>query len=306
MNTPIILAVDDDPVNLEIIEATFEDTGYDLRCVDGGKRALEALNDENLSIDLVILDRMMPDVDGLEVLRKMKENPRLERTPVVMQTAAAAPEQVAEGLRAGAYYYLTKPYAPAALRTIVRAALEDRWRLREVAPQARPLIDALRFAEAATFSIRSLADAEELAGLFAAFCGEPRLALIGFTELLVNSVEHGNLAVGYKEKGVLKRESRWREEIERRSNLAQYRERRVRVTLQRVKDRIAYRIVDQGEGFDWKRFIDFDPDRAFDPNGRGIALTRTIGFSDLHYESTGNVAVGTVALSSSAVLANEV
>jgi CheY-like chemotaxis protein len=113
-----ILAVDDDTMNLDIISATFDGSGVDITYADGGARAVALLDDPSACHDLVVLDRMMPGMDGMEVLRWIKARPGLAHLPVIMQTAVAAPEQVEEGLRAGAHYYLTKPYAPAALRTI--------------------------------------------------------------------------------------------------------------------------------------------------------------------------------------------
>jgi len=118
MTKPCLLAVDDDPVNLEIIGAIFEAADIDIVYAHEGLSALRILESDK-RCDLVLLDRMMPEVDGLTVLRRMKATPRLAAIPVIMQTAAAAPEDVAEGLRAGAYYYLTKPYTPDAVRTIV-------------------------------------------------------------------------------------------------------------------------------------------------------------------------------------------
>ena len=60
---------------------------------------------------------------------------------------------------------------------------------------------------------------------------------------------------------------------------------------------IPQRIVDQGDGFDWQKFLEFDPERAFDPNGRGIAMARLTSFASLAYEGRGNIVTATVARS---------
>ena len=105
-----ILAVDDEPLNLAIIEEYLcEEASYTLDTAENGEIAWSALEAACPPYDLVILDRMMPVLDGMALLRRMKADQRFAAVPVILQTAAAAPEQVREGLDAGAYYYLTKP-----------------------------------------------------------------------------------------------------------------------------------------------------------------------------------------------------
>lgn len=294
---PVVLAVDDDPVNLDIIRRTLEKTGVELHFARNGAAALDVLNAGQLRFDLVILDRMMPGMDGLEVLRTIKRTKELMRLPVILQTAAAGPAQVEEGLNAGAYYYLTKPYSPAALRTIVSSALEDGLRRRDL--EARIVsreVTALRWLETASFTISSLDEVGELAALLSATCPDPEGVYTGLTELLTNAIEHGNLNISYAEKSRLKRENQWAEEVARRATLPEYNTRRVRVCVERSPESLSFRIADQGHGFEWQRFLDFDSARAFDPNGRGIALSRKFCFNDLRYEGCGNVAVASVSL----------
>lgn len=295
MSSTLILAVDDDPLNQEIILASLADTGFEVVSAENGQRALELLEQQGSRFDAVILDRMMPGLDGMEVLRRLKLNPSWAELPVVMQTAAATPAQVEEGLRAGAYYYLTKPYSPAALRTIVRAALEAQsWR-RKVSERTREL-EGLRFMRTARFVVRTLREASELATLLAGLCPDPQASHLGLAELLLNAVEHGNLGITYADKTRLLEEGRWLEEVERRQELAAYRGREVEVRLEQTTSLLAFTIVDQGQGFDWRSYLDFDPARAFDPNGRGIALARARSFTRLEYEGAGNRVVATIAL----------
>lgn len=293
MTKPVVLAVDDDATNLEIVEAILEDSELDVRLMGGGEEALRFLK-SGAPVDLMLLDRMMPVVDGITVLRQMKQDPRLSDVPVVMQTAAAAPSQVEEGLKAGAYYYLTKPYSPEALRTIVSSALEDGVRRRRLKSSAN--LNALLTLESGSFSARSLDEAEALAEALSLLCPDPGAAWTGLHELLANAVEHGNLCISYSEKARLKLENRWREEVRRREGLPEYSARRVWVRFERSSDSLTFIIRDEGAGFAWRDYLDFDAARAFDPNGRGIALARAMCFHDLHYLPPGNTAVARVAL----------
>src|SRR3974390_783013 len=108
-DTPKILAVDDEEFNLDILTSSLADAGYEVFEARDGLEALKTL-EEQPDIEVILLDRMMPNVDGMEVIRRIKSGGRFQDIAVIMQTAAAATEQVLQGIKAGVYYYLTKPY----------------------------------------------------------------------------------------------------------------------------------------------------------------------------------------------------
>jgi CheY-like chemotaxis protein len=290
-----ILAVDDEPINLEIIAEALAEEDCRVDRVTDGEQAWHLLSSA-LTYDLVILDRMMPQLDGLTLLRRLKLDPRFRRLPVIMQTAAVAPEQVREGIEAGAYYYLTKPYEPRALLAIVRAALSE---LGEHLRATRSEFGfaAFGFATRGEFRFRDLYQARALATLLSNLCPDPDAAVLGLTELMINAVEHGNLGISYDEKLRLRLDNTWDAEIMRRLQAPQWRDRFVKVAFERADGVIEFFIEDQGEGFDASEYLDFDPARACDPNGRGIALARRMSFSDLDYRGKGNIAVARVKLS---------
>jgi DNA-binding response OmpR family regulator len=296
MTRSMILAVDDDPVNLHIIGEIFKREPVSLAYAESGEHALSLLGDPLNAFDVVLLDRMMPGLDGLEVLRRMKAEPRLAHTPVVMQTAAAAPDQVCEGLSAGAHYYLTKPYAPSTLRTIVRAALDHARDRRELEARAGTFAESLSLLNRATFSVRTLDEAQRLAAFLSQLCPDPKLAVLGIAELLVNAIEHGNLGISCAEKSALMREDRLVQELARRHELPEWRERRAHISVERHAGEVTFTVTDEGEGFDYRPYLELDPARAFEPNGRGIALARMMSFSRLEYQGRGNVVTASVAL----------
>ncbi|WP_341678338.1 response regulator [Niveibacterium sp. SC-1] len=286
MSKPKILVVDDEPVNLEIVSEVLTDLDCSLQTAASGQAALDRLAAEDF--DLVLLDRMMPGMDGMAVLRAMKADERLRRLPVIMQTAAAAPEQVREGLAAGAFYYLTKPFDTDTLLSIVRAALQDRaWRMDLVARIGAHQI-ALQNLDRAEFSIRTLEEAAAISATISLLATASAGLAMGLSELLVNAIEHGNLGIDYAEKGRLKESGTWPEEVERRLALPEHRDKRVRLVIERERTRLHFRIHDEGVGFDWAPFLELDAERAQALNGRGIALARRFGFAGLEYEGCGN------------------
>jgi anti-sigma regulatory factor (Ser/Thr protein kinase) len=148
----------------------------------------------------------------------------------------------------------------------------------------------------ASYEIRTLLEAKALATALAAAYPDPERVVIGLTELLVNAVEHGNLGISFHEKAELLDRGAWQEEIERRLGLPELAGRRVRVTLVRADGEITATIRDEGDGFDWRPYLDPDPERVLDANGHGIAIARGVCFDDVAYQGKGNVVVATVRL----------
>ncbi len=292
--TAKLLIVDDEPFNLEIIAEYFDGTHYELVSFEAGEAAWEALAAPDSNFDLAILDRMMPGLDGISLLKRIKADARLAKLPVIMQTAASAPEQLREGLQAGAYYYLTKPYERDSLLSIARAALSDAASRAELQNRLHEHESALQLMCDGRFELKTVDEAASLASFLAQATPSPDSAILGLSELLINGVEHGNLGITYAEKGDLKRQDCWQQELVRRSALDENRDKRVRVRLTREAGLLRVRISDEGQGFDWRKYLDFDPERAFDPNGRGIALARLGSFHSLDYEGCGNVVVATL------------
>jgi CheY-like chemotaxis protein len=296
-NKTRILAVDDEALNLEILLEYFADEcALSLETADGGEAAWALLQNPENDYKAILLDRMMPGLDGIGLLKRIKGDARLAGIPVIMQTAANSAAQIREGLETGAYYYLTKPYRRDNLLAIVQAALIDAEARDALRLQLHSHINSLQFLKQAEFSIRTVDEASQLASFIARACPNAEMVVMGISELLINAVEHGNLGLSYAEKSSLKRDDCWRPEIDRRAALPSNIEKEVKLQFQRDERSITLRVIDQGNGFDWQSFLEIDPERAFDPNGRGIALARLLSFSTLIYEGGGNTAVATISL----------
>lgn len=291
---PTILIVDDEPINLDIICAHLENDNYKLVTANDGQEAWSLLESSPESFDTIILDRMMPTLDGMQLLANIKENEMMEHVPVVMQTAKAENQDVIEGLKAGAYYYLTKPYNGDVLKTIVRSAVNDRLHeksLHESLRQGRQIFDLMTFGR---FKIRNLLQCNLVASQVAHLCPQPHRVVTEISELLINALEHGNRRIGYDEKSKLMRSGMWQLEIERRLKSKQNSGGFIELEFNVHAESVQIRIRDQGQGFDWTPYMDFDPDRAFDPHGRGIAVARLSSFDDLEYIGEGNEVIATV------------
>ena len=121
----VVLIADDEPFNLEIVSELLEDAGFEPVLIENGVEAWRLLDERPERFDAVLLDRMMPGMDGLELLGRIKADPRMEELPVILQTARAGKQDVAEGLEAGAFGYLSKPFDKAMLIDVVTRAVAE-------------------------------------------------------------------------------------------------------------------------------------------------------------------------------------
>ena len=121
---PSVLIVDDTPANLEVLAESLTDAGYEVSVATDGQRALERL--KHLRPDLILLDVMMPGMDGFETCRRLKENSESRDIPVIFMTARADTVDKVTGFAAGAVDYITKPLQHEEVLARVRAHLTIR------------------------------------------------------------------------------------------------------------------------------------------------------------------------------------
>src|SRR5438105_2314303 len=131
-----LLVVDDDAANRDVLSRRLRQQGHAVRTASSGREALDLLS--ATAYDIVLLDIMMPDMDGYEVLRQIKSYERLQHIPVIMISALSEVQSVVRCIDAGAEDYLAKPFNPVLLRARIGASLEKkRGRDRETALYAQ-------------------------------------------------------------------------------------------------------------------------------------------------------------------------
>lgn len=271
-----VLAVDDEEFNLNIMQEYFVESNISAYMAHNGEEALSILKQGN-HVDVIVLDRMMPKMDGMEFLKIIKKDKSFRDLPVIMQTAATTTEQVKQGIEAGVFYYLSKPYSGEILLSLIQAANEDYKRKLNLNEQLREYGKAMSMVTKAEFKFQTLSEAKALSILVSSSIPNGETIMVGLTELMLNAVEHGNLGITYQEKTQLKLSSTWEEEVERRLHLPENSRKLGQIKIEKLAGELIINIKDEGAGFDWKQYLDFDSRRLTDPNGRGILFSLNCG-----------------------------
>nr|CRH05024.1 putative response regulator receiver protein [Candidatus Magnetococcus massalia] len=292
-NRDKILIVDDVAGNAKAVGQILH-RRYDILLALNGEEAIRLAHHE--TIDLVLLDIIMPGMDGYEVCRQLKVSENLRDIPILFTTADTSPAAMIKGIEAGAYYYLTKPLDPKLLLAVIHSALERGKKYRALRRRTTVHQDSLAFLDRGEFSIRTIDESLTLAATLSKSCPNPEAASHGLRELLLNGIEHGNLGISYREKSTLMESDQWLDEVSRRLDLPENRTKRVRVTMKRSWNKICFHIVDEGDGFDWQRYEALDHDRIMDNHGRGIILARHNAFDHLEFSGKGNEVIATIDL----------
>jgi diguanylate cyclase (GGDEF)-like protein len=127
-----ILVVDDDPDIARFVEVNLRSAGYDVAVAGDGEQALERA--QELRPDLVLLDVMMPRIDGFEVAQRLRRNPQTANTSIIMLTAKALSADKVTGLQSGADDYIIKPFDPIELLARVKGTLRRAKEMRNLSP----------------------------------------------------------------------------------------------------------------------------------------------------------------------------
>lgn len=146
----------------------------------------------------------------------------------------------------------------------------------------------LRMMPNGSFHFKTYEESNRLALTLSLLFPNQQKAITGLQELFNNAIEHGNLEISYEEKTELIRNEQLSNEVERRHQLKPYRNRIVKVSFRRTNEWIEVIIKDEGNGFNFERFLEIDKNRILDPHGRGIAMARLTLFDDLTYIGNGN------------------
>ncbi len=285
---PCILLVEDEPANSAILASYLENADYAVHEAEDGVSAWAMLEENPDLYQLIVTDKRMPNMNGLELAARVRADRRFANIPVIMQTGDTSHDEFLNGIKAGVYYYLSKPYDERTLLALVRGALIERERKDIFERRLSSQQDALVMFTKGETAVRTPVEAQNAAFLLGSLFPRPELAVSGLYELMLNAIEHGNLGIGYKDKGKLLSEGQWEQEVERRLQMPEHKDKKVGISFDKAGGEIAVLIADEGPGFEWQGYLEIEPSRATHSNGRGIAKASLLSFDRLEFLAKGN------------------
>ena len=279
-----VLAADDDEMNLFILTKILSETGYSPVGAEDGSKAWQYLMDHPRDTDILMIDRMMPGMNGLDLIGRARNYPELRFTPIIMQSGKVGAEILEEAYDAGAYHYLIKPFSNQKMSAMVMMAKYD-------VQKHRTLMECLKNpAPLQKGSILTFKTPDEACAI-AATLAQGSMDEIGvaeaLSEILINAIEHGNLEIGIKAKKAFIANGTL--QMEKEMRLAQPTLGARHVTIQ-VEEGPCQRIVtvqDEGAGFAWQNFITFNTSTITELCGRGINKAIRI-LSKVEFLGSGN------------------
>lgn len=291
-----ILVFEENPVWRELLRLYLEPFFYKVIVVSDGNEVLNILLNSSETVDLVILDDDNKVGLGREILRKIKASNILSYLPVVMIADCANQVRFQECLCAGAYYFIAKPFSAVKLQSLVASAINQFYLNQQMHNQMSAMRENFQAIEQVTFNFRTREQAQSICVFISEFAGLSMCQEMGLLELMLNAVEHGNLSIGYHSKAKFLQENRLEDEINLRLTMPQYANNVAILEFRRTGRSLIFTISDEGQGFDWRPYLDLHPGSISEIHGRGIALANKLVFSNINYWANGNVVEATILL----------
>ena len=252
------------------------------------------IDDKKTLVSTIVFDIPQETQEFEQNLKALKRRKEAKYIPCVgILNDISQSESIAHQLF---FHILAMPLHDKILPHTIEAAQSDFRRYQALMKEVSSRTSAIGLINSGKFTLQTLKEAEALTTMLSLACPEPSTVALGLSELLVNAIEHGNLDITYQEKSKLLETGDWNAEIEKRLQNERYKERLVEILFQRIENQIDITITDQGNGFDWKKYLSNDADKGSDMHGRGIAVAAAIGFSNLSYNEKGNQVTATIKL----------
>ena len=281
-----ILVVDDDDTMRQLLNVALGKINFEVLTAENGQAGWEVFEREKPF--LVFTDVEMPEMDGLELLRKIKK--ASPHTIVVVMTSYSSEERVIEVLKLGGDNYLKKPFQISEIHSLANRYKQFSEE-KDFFQQAAARVDLLNMNLTLENSLGIASSASKFLAQHLEpflFDEDPTTIRLGFFEMLINAIEHGNLEIDYETKTKALHKNEFSKLFEQRRKDPQFIRRRIFVDMEVKQGVCRVNIRDQGKGFDWRRWIKRGKsDSILATHGRGIMMTQ-LYFDEIVYNEAGN------------------
>lgn len=274
-----ILVADDDDLNLEILVKTVEDLGHIAIPAEDGLIAWNKILEHQENLDLIILDRMMPEINGFELDRKVRTELKNNHIPVIIQSGKCEDDVFLSSFNAGSMFYIKKPFEFVHMENFITMALNRKHisnKLLELLANNKPI-------EFGNYKCNDFSSIYKLAAKIA-LLSDNKFAVAGaLTEIMINALEHGNLGIG-QEKLKLLEQRTYGQALKKAFEASS--DKFIEIDVSSSQNIVNVKISDQGQGFDYKTELVFDHKKVGKLAGRGIYFAKRS--LNLEYLGNGN------------------
>lgn len=283
-----LIVLTQDTTALEEIQQRCKEQKLITKTDQNEQGVLNLMKNEMGLITSLILDWDLPKDLIKPFLQEIRSTPKWHPIPIIMISESMSEDKMREGMEAGIFHYVDKQHISEGLPNVLKKTIKDyNYYLYHVEKVKSSRLSSL--AQSGRFRFRTLKEGYEVADWLANICeGTRDDIVVGFIELVVNAIEHGNLHIGYDEKSAMLKEGNYVQALIDRMNLPQYKDKFVTVDFERRENETVFTIKDEGKGFNWEKYLEFDKKRLFDAHGRGIAMSKKLYFDSLKYHGNGN------------------
>lgn len=280
----VFLVEDDQGLN-ELLILGMQQAGFETLSFFSGEEALNYLETGKLDFSVFLLDWNLPGISGLDLLKKIKQNPAFLHHPVIMHTANREARTAIEAFQNGADHFVAKPVSFPTLIQVLNQAYNRHCLLDSESEQSFVPPD---IQDHGLLEFKSISEGKAAIRFLSSMAIESEKIYFALNELMINAVEHGNLEISYSEKTeLLKTDDYWMV-VEKRLQEEPYKQRRVRISFQVKEQELHLIMSDEGQGFDYKPYLVLDPERLYDCHGMGIALVKNRYLPNLKYIENGS------------------
>ncbi len=225
----------------------------------------------------------------MDFVRKLEQHGVASRFPVaIYMPGAEKTHLVGEIISHGINYVLNLEMPVDALYAMLRTSYASSALVRKLQQEVAMRTSAIGYIRSGEFEIQTFFEARNLSTMLSLACPDPRSAALGLFEILINSIEHGILRIGYDRKTELLASGDYLAHVEKMIKAHPRPDDIVVVRFNRMEDRLVFHVIDPGPGFNPKPYMEFSPERTLDTHGRGIAMARFTSFDTLEYIGNGN------------------
>lgn len=280
---------------MDCLQTIKTEQGYLLLQTDSiqGAQSFCIKNDSDRQV-IIIQDSTLDDPEFLHLIQSVSALPK--QCTFILSTQHYRPDMANKAIDLGVFFFLTQPYSQEFVATTVSSALQTELSMASKLTKLDQSKQLPALVEQASFSLKTPAEAKSIAAILGFISPAPNKVSLGLFELMLNSIEHGNLAIGYDQKTDLLESGRLKTEVEERLKQPEYVDKSVRIQAQKTDRQLIFTIKDEGKGFDFNKYLERHEHVTLEKHGRGILIANQHSFDELHYEDGGTTAVCAINL----------